>query len=279
MNRFSDRIGITQRPTELQINSMNDVLRNCLWNLIVTHVGNWSFLATGLYIHYFKEPIDSLPRFHINTQQANECRALIRKRFFDLEWYETYNLLECMIENYSIFTNGRMIVPGFLEAINPTLEQELSGYRLINEVFVPITHEQEVDAIGQASELPFPGLDGVSQHMKNALRLLGQKPNPDYRNSIKESISAVEGLCKKLTNKKSGGLDKAIEALSAKFTLHPALKSVFLKLYGYASDEDGIRHPILESKNIGFAEAKFMLVTCSAVVNFIVEKAHDAELL
>lgn len=52
-----------------------------------------------------------------------------------------------------------------------------------------------------------------------------------------------------------------------------------MKLYGYASDEDGIRHPILDSTNVGFAEAKFMLVSCSAFVNFILEKVQEAKLL
>ncbi len=41
-----------------------------------------------------------------------------------------------------------------------------------------------------------------------------------------------------------------------------------LKLYGYSSDEDGIRHAILEEKEIGFDEAKFMLVACSGFVNY-----------
>jgi hypothetical protein len=50
-------------------------------------------------------------------------------------------------------------------------------------------------------------------------------------------------------------------------------------LYGYTSDESGIRHAILESKDIGFAEAKFMLVTCSAFVNFAVDKAKAAKLI
>jgi len=46
-----------------------------------------------------------------------------------------------------------------------------------------------------------------------------------------------------------------------------------------ASDENGIRHAILEELNIGFDEAKFMLITCSALVNFIISKAAKNGLL
>jgi hypothetical protein len=85
-------------------------------------------------------------------------------------------------------------------------------------------------------------------------------------------------MCKILTGK-SGELKGPLSELSSKIKLHPALKSGLLSLYGYTSDEDGIRHAILESKDIGFAEAKFMLVTCSAFVNFLIDKARQEQML
>jgi hypothetical protein len=47
-------------------------------------------------------------------------------------------------------------------------------------------------------------------------------------------------------------------------------------LYGYTSDEGGVRRAILESKTVGFTEAKFMLVTCPAFVNFVLESGKRA---
>jgi len=55
--------------------------------------------------------------------------------------------------------------------------------------------------------------EGVAERIDTALALLGKKPEPDYRNSIKESISAVEAVVKLLTGEKSGGIDKAIAVL------------------------------------------------------------------
>ena len=52
--------------------------------------------------------------------------------------------------------------------------------------------------------------------------------------------------------------------------IHKGLKSAFNILYGYTSDANGIRH----AGDIGgsastFAEAKFMLVSCCAFINYL----------
>jgi len=55
-----------------------------------------------------------------------------------------------------------------------------------------------------------------------------------------------------------------------------ALKQAFEKLYGYSSDADGIRHALMGDSNVDFEEAKYMLVTCCAFVNYLAEKAIKA---
>jgi hypothetical protein len=139
------------------------------------------------------------------------------------------------------------------------------GYRAIRDEIVPITSSVEIAEIEAATKRQ-PGFEGVAEHINTALALLGKKPDPDYRNSIKDSISAVEGTVKLLAGEKSGGIDAALKILDRKTPLHPAFKSALSKLYGYTSDEDGIRHPILDESQADatFAEAKFMLVACSA---------------
>jgi hypothetical protein len=120
---------------------------------------------------------------------------------------------------------------------------------------------------------------GVSSHMTQALALLGQKPEPDYRNSIKESINAVESAAKFIDGSKGSGLRGALNRLARSVQLHPAMQEAFLKLYGYTSNEDGIRHALLDAPNVGYDEAKFMLVACSAFANFLIGRAEDAGLL
>ncbi len=52
--------------------------------------------------------------------------------------------------------------------------------------------------------------------------------------------------------------------------IHPALCEAFSKIYGYTSDKNtGIRHSIF------FTDAKYMLVVCSAFINYLLAKAGD----
>lgn len=48
------------------------------------------------------------------------------------------------------------------------------------------------------------------------------------------------------------------------------MKKAFSSLYGYTSDDAGIRHALTDNdRNVDFHEAKFMLVTCSSFINFL----------
>lgn len=45
----------------------------------------------------------------------------------------------------------------------------------------------------------------------------------------------------------------------------------FKKLQGYYSNEDGVRHATDKISKIDFKEAKYVLVMCSAIINFLKE--------
>lgn len=107
------------------------------------------------------------------------------------------------------------------------------------------------------------------------MSLLSDRSNPDYRNSIKESISAVESACQVITGSKSASLGDALKKLDKNIEIHSALKQAFLKLYGYTSNEDGIRHAIFDKSEISFSDAKYMLVSCSAFTNYIIGKVAE----
>ena len=98
---------------------------------------------------------------------------------------------------------------------------------------------------------------------------LSDRKSPDYRNSIKESISAVEGMCALITRQERSDLNAALRELERHVGLHGALKAAFNSLYGFSSDSNGIRHALLDEAKLTFDDAKFMLVTCSAFVNYL----------
>ena len=111
-------------------------------------------------------------------------------------------------------------------------------------------------------------------HLNKALALYSDRVNPDYNNSVKESISAVEAMCCIIIgNSGKPTLGNALKKLEEKGVhIHPSQKIAFEKLYGYASNEAGIRHGNIDFVNVPAEDAKFMLIACSAFINYLKEK-------
>jgi len=139
---------------------------------------------------------------------------------------------------------------------------------------VEITSKEEILEIESALQTP---ISPVKEHLNRALVLFADRTNPDYRNSIKESISAVESLCKLITGNAKATLGDALKEIDKlNVGLHPALKDAFSKLYGYTNDADGIRHGLTDEPNLYSEDARFMLIACSAFINYLSAKASKA---
>lgn len=157
----------------------------------------------------------------------------------------------------------------YAQEINKIFQQEYVGYRFIDGEITPISDELEVAEIEQSLDIEF---QGCRSHIKKALSFLSDREKPDYKNSIKESISAVESISQIITADSKATLGEALKNLQDNgITIHPALKKSWSSLYGYTSDEGGIRHAegLFES-NVTFEEAKYMLVSCCAFVNYLI---------
>ena len=156
--------------------------------------------------------------------------------------------------------------------INRVLEEEKSGYRMLRGLITPITNIGELDSLKESMSTKYVS---VNTHMEKALQLFSQRRSPDYENSIKESISAVEAMCCIITNEtgSQATLGKTIRKLKEKgIHIHSAMESAFSSLYGYTSDEAGIRHGGIDFTNAPAEDAKYMLISCSAFINYLVEK-------
>ena len=288
MESFSQRHGY--KPVKkTQLESMDQDLRTRLWNTLVqTYFKQvrgeivsteapplWEYskqllnMLMSLYDGYFKKSLDAFPAYWPYVRKE------IEDYFFKCRWYEVYDFLEFVVNHYE----KEGLNQEFIDYCNSVFEEEASAYRFIGGKIVPITSKTETKEIEGALENTTP-LGGVNTHLKTALELMANRENPDYRNSIKESISAVEAICKLITkdeNKKIT-LGQALNKIEneAIIDLHPALKKAFSALYGYANTEKGVRHGSPDEANISLEDAKFMLVSCSAVVNYLIVKADKA---
>ena len=94
---------------------------------------------------------------------------------------------------------------------------------------------------------------------------------------FRSSISSIEAIVNRIAGTEGNGVANALERISEKHPIHGALKSSLKSLYGYTSDESGIRHSLLEEVNVGYEEAAFMLVACSAFSSFLLAKTAHLE--
>lgn len=277
MLSFSQRIGMKPTFKELQIESMDDDLRNSLWNVLVMVLDSLTVnsylphqqLCKSLWINYFKYRIDEMPL------RVKDRNSIIRSYFFQKEWYCIYDLLEAVAKSYiKISFND-----DFISTCNKFLEREFSAYRFIDGVIAPISNSTEVKEVSEATynTQRFTALDGANLHLHSSLEKISDKKNPDYRNSIKESISAVETCCRIITGEST--LGKSFNKLEkVGIQINKQLKEGFESTYHYTnSKESGIRHALIEEgARPDFEEAKYMLVSCSAFINYLIVKAQKA---
>lgn len=220
-----------------------------------------------LWHNFFKDPLDTMPQYW------HEAYDIIRPRFFSFPWNQVYDFIEFTANFYPASSRNEE----FRVACNHVLEEELSGYRFVADQIAPITSDQEIRSI-ESAQKDASNLPGVIAHLQQALVLLSDRKQPDYRNSIKESVSAIEAICRVIAKNPKATLSEALKAFGSKVVLHPALSSAFDKLYGYTSDAHGIRHGLLDSPNLQQEDAIFMLVSCSAFVSYLIAKCARAGL-
>lgn len=275
--KFSQRIGKTPIRTIIQEEQIDEILRNHLWNTIIKYrfisISNqkyWDNVSSSttvyskfLWSNFFNKRIDELP------ETPSKLFKFIKDYYFASEWYEKFDLIEFLCKkpsrSNSIAESHRI---KFINNINSILERELSPYRLIENQLVKISSKEELKSIEESIKID-EKYKPVKNHLIRAIDLFSNRKSPDYRNSIKESISAIESLCSIITENPKSTLGTALKEIE---DLHPALKSAFTKLYGYTSDAKGIRHSLIDEDDIKQEEAKFMLVSCSAFVNYLIQK-------
>ena len=152
------------------------------------------------------------------------------------------------------------------------------SYRIVDKEIVEITSKEEIVSIETALHT---SKDNIRKHISTALALYAQKPVGDYRNSIKESISAVEAYCRERTGENT--LGKALDKIKKSGCVIPdILIHAFEKLYAYTNQPDnGIRHALMDENGAyipGQEEAQFMLVSCSSFLNYLYGKSSKTTL-
>lgn len=193
-----------------------------------------------------------------------------------IEWYKKLDLMEATVKYLYALSqeNNRVyhITNDFVQQLNDEFKRLNFAYRIVDTEIIEISSKEEIVTIEKALHSK---QKNIRTHLNNALELYAQKPIGDYRNSIKESISAVEAFCREQTDEET--LGKALNKLENKGIIIPKLlKLAFDKLYAYTNQPDtGIRHALMDNEGTytpSAAEALFMLVSCCSFINYLNKK-------
>ena len=256
---------------------MDDNLRTGLWNAFYQsfpvslddenmfhRYRTLPVIYRKVFVDFLKQNVDEYcgeytyyaPRSVSRQREMDNTINAVKVLFLQGEWYEVYDLVEFLMEH----SNDE----GYKNLCSVALEKENSAYKIVGKFVTEITSEQEITEIETARQIPF---DSAKSHLEKALALFSDRENPDYENSIKESIHAVESIAKEITGK-----ENSLNALTQELKLHPNLTNGLNELYNWTS-KDGIRHGKSgKPLSVDQDTARFMLVTCSAFVNYIIAR-------
>lgn len=231
MASFAERIGLKSPRTLVQLDGLDQETRVALWNVLFTLRGAFSnmreraysrddseqLFLDAIWAYYFEQARDERPH-------DSKVWQRMKARVLGGEWYEALEIVE---ESVGYLQKGRTTKPlvgRATDEFNLVFERYLVGFRFIDERVTPLDSTEDAEAVRLALD-DSTIIAGARHHLGQAVEHLADRINPDYANSIKESISAVEAITKKVTGETtlSAGLKKLeISGL----TIHPAWQIV-----------------------------------------------------
>jgi len=280
---FSQAEGIDQLPRPLALEELPEDVRNLLWNCVYNNlkaasrrpghpgyiVGAWGTILHDFHVDFLCKPADEF-----NNSFAHQTNQI--KRLFQKEPYnQVFDFLQFILRHDRAPSE-------FCGVVQSILKDRQCAYMVIDDgpSIASIATPEQGESIEQSFQVLALGpFDGARTHLRESAQCINVG---DYAGSVRESIHAVESAARNLSRDADISLTPALNALSEKgVILHGAFKSGVKKLYGYSSDENGIRHSLLEGDgaNVDVEDAVFMFGACASFAAYLVNKARRAGLI
>jgi hypothetical protein len=273
---FAEAEGLAPLPRQLGRTEVSAELRAVLWDLIHrriqqsirgdtwAYVGDpWAKILRQVHVYLDHKPTDEF-----STQPA-DVLAAVKPVFMTGTHDRLYGWLQFVMQ----VADDRLLS----RAVAAALEFCRAPYRVVDGyLLMPVASEQDAETVVRAfAELRDVGVHGAREHLKAAAARLN---DGKFADSVRESINAVESVAKAL--EPSADLSKTLVRLEASANIHGALKKGFLAIYGYTSDQQGIRHPLIDdpTASVDETDALFMIGACSAFISYLIAKGRTARL-
>ncbi|MYD86241.1 MAG: hypothetical protein F4Y14_08720 [Acidobacteria bacterium] len=269
---FSQAQGLEGLPQPLALGEVTDDARNRIWavfwDITVFFGGHgrvprpWKPVLRDVHVKLFVRPADEF------ESDAMPIRDLYKPMILQsLPYNRLFDLLQHMMRHPEC-------PPQFIDDMRAVFSEARLAYTVNTQgppTILPAATPEEGAALQNALvRLSEAGFSGAREHLRKAGELIN---GGDWQGSIRESIHAVESVARRLDAKGAKTLGPAIDRLKREHGIHPALAEACKKLYGYTSDEDGIRHAALDGDApVDQAEAVFLLGACASFVSYLIQK-------
>lgn len=277
---FSQAYGYEELPKQLKLEELSEEARTKLWNLLYrrlhktrilhpigsSYVGRpWASVFEDIHVDFLALPADEF-----NNEFGYLCR-FYRHRLTHDSFHMVFDLLLAIMRH-----------PGcpqdFCQSIATTFDRCRLAYVVDltppATIYPAVTKEEGEAVLRATADLGKAGLAGAVSHLRKASECISQG---DYPGAVRESIHAVESAARQIDpNAKT--LGPALKSLERAGALHPALEKAFSNLYGYTSDEQGIRHALIDNQqaNVAQDEAVFMLGACASFSSYLARKHRQS---
>lgn len=283
---FSQRQGYESMPEPMHLEEISDDLRRKIWNearrlLLLMLSKNSSGMS------YFGDDAARMIEHiigkikHQNEDEVNIEYNTVSTTVKDIILNSPFNKVIDFVE-LILSESPKLGIEKdrFLLEINHIFKIHAAAYWLDTSALPPKFFPHSTKMQGEATKFAINtirsgGMKGAEAHLCKAADHIkaGQ-----FADSIADSIHAVESVAR-MIDSKSKTLGEALSSLErSDFLKHPALKEAFIKLYGYTSDEQGIRHSLLDkpSPDVDLDEAMFMFGACASFAAYLVNKHRKA---
>ena len=274
---FSQREGYALLPTPLQLGELPHEARTAIWNVLFVHMarsrsgyvidGAWKAILHDLYTYHDNMPLDEW------SVRFERVVPWMRDRLEQEAFNRVFDIIEFLVRH-------ERCPPEFTTDLSDVFHRFQLAYIIDSgpspSVFPVTTAEEGNELSRNLAELRTAGLDGCETHLRNASKCIN---DGDSAGSVRESIHAVESVARQIDPKASKGLGAALTSLERQGALHPAFKQAISKLYGYTSNEQGIRHALLDKAqaDVTIDEAVFMLGACASFASYLWRKHKAAD--
>lgn len=276
---FEQAEGAAPLPRQLQLQEVSQQLRAQLWHYIHHSIslsltngtfgrhisGSWDTILRAMHVEHYHLMIDEFGTNWIDHKER------LRNLFQYGTYAEILGFLQWIIRYKTRPSHN------FAADIDRCLERCQAAYRVVNgNTIAPVSSQEEAETLERAfSDLVSTEFNGARQHLKSAAE---RATAGDWADCIRESINAVEATVRCI-DPSAKDLRPALAVLEKRGTV--PLKQGLLNLYGYTSDENGLRHSLVFNgvADLDQTDALFMLGACASFVSYLINKARASGLI